>query len=402
MSGSYDVVVAGGGLAGSTAARLLAGAGVRVLVAERKNDPGDFNYCAEAVSARSIRPYFALRPEHIAGPIDGGILGGPEGEICRMHWPGVGHMLHRDRLMRACFEAAAAAGAETRLGAAITGVERDGGGQLCAVEVGEDRRERVECRALLCADGIASAVGRLAGVSSELDPAQILICAQYRLSGIETELGFPEFWIGDSHAPGGYAWVFPKGHDEANVGLAMVADRPSAAGMTATHWLKRFRRYRFEGQGKIESYITGGIPTVLAPRPTAAQGAVLAGDAARSADPLSAAGIAEAMASAAAAAEELLAALEEGDLSAARLSRADERYRAAQPRLAVMARIRRIFDRLDDRGKSALASACRSAFHERRIDDMDPLRMFAALLRASPRLVGYAHHLMPRFGRKES
>jgi flavin-dependent dehydrogenase len=126
----------------------------------------------------------------------------------------------------------------------------------------------------------------------------------------------------------------------------------------------------------------------------------LAGDAARSADPLSLAGIAEAMASASAAASVLAAALADGDLSAARLAAGDGQYRREHPRLLVMARIRRVFQRLDDRGKSALVKACRAAFHEARIDDMDPLKMFVALLRASPRLVGYAHHVFPRAGRQ--
>jgi digeranylgeranylglycerophospholipid reductase len=400
MSSSFDVVVAGGGLAGSTAARLLAERGLRVLMAERKEHPGDFNYCAEAVSARSIAPHVRLAAEHIAGTIDGGILAGPTDERCRLLWPGVGFMLHRDRLMSSCFEAALEAGVEGRLGAAVSGVERNTAGELVAVQIGEDRPERIACRALLCADGIASAVGRMAGVDSRLDPSQILICAQYRLSDVDVELGFPEFWIGDAHAPGGYAWVFPKGPREANVGLAMVATTASARSRTATQWLKRFRKTRFQDIGKIDSYITGGIPTLLEAGPTAAQGALLAGDAARSADPLSAAGIAEAMASAAAAAERLACALAEDDLSAERLTQADRLYRDEHPRLAVMARIRRVFQRLDDRGKAALVSACRAAFHERRIDDMDPLKMFVALLRASPGLVGYAHHLLPRVGRQ--
>jgi digeranylgeranylglycerophospholipid reductase len=402
MSAAFDVVVAGGGLAGSTAARLLAERGLSVLMVERKNAPGDFNYCAEAVSARSVAPFVRLSSDLVAAPIDGGILAGPGGERCRMHWPGVGFMLHRERLMASCFEAAIAAGATGRLGATVVAVERDAAGRLAAVRVGEAGAERIGCRALLCADGIASAVGRMAGVDSVLDPSQILICAQYRLSGVEVEPGFPEFWIGDVHAPGGYAWVFPKGPGEANVGLAMVATATSARSRTATQWLKQFRKKRFQSTGKIESYITGGIPMLLRPGPSAAQAVVLAGDAARSADPLSAAGIAEAMASAATAAAVLAAALADGDLSAARLATADRLYRQEHPRLAVMARIRRVFQRLDDRGKAALVMACRAAFHEARIDDMDPLKMFVALLRASPRLVGYAHHVLPRVGRQAS
>lgn len=390
----FDVVVAGGGLAGSTAAAVLARDGWRVLLAERKSDPGAFNYCAEAVSARAIAPFEVLDPDLIAAPIHGGTLVGPGQIRARLLWPSVGYVLHRDRLMRRLFERAGAAGAQTRLGHGVVEVERDRGGQLCAVWLDDGRRQRVRTRALLCADGIAGSVARQAGIDRRLAVREILSCAQYRLRDVTCELGYPEFWIGEVYAPGGYAWVFPRGEREANVGVGIVADRPTVAARNATQWLKQFRRERFAGSGRIESYITGGVPVLLRSAPTAAQGALCAGDAAGAADPLSAAGIAEAMQSARHAALVLGAALREGELSAARLQSADLAYRRAMPRLRSMAAIRRVFDRLDDRGKTALVRACRAAFHERNIEAMEPRTMFLQLLRAAPPLVGYARHLL--------
>jgi len=392
-----DVVVAGGGLAGSMAAATLAGAGLRVRLAERKEDPGAFNYCAEAVSHRSLRPLGVPYTDLVAAPIDGGILAGPEGDPVRLRWPGVGAILHRDRLMRRVFARAGEAGADTRLGTDVVGVERDAQGTLRGVRVRHARREETwSCRALVAADGPGASVGRLAGIDTRLDLAEFWVCAQYRMMGVEVEVGFPEFWIGDVHAPGGYAWVFPRGRDEANVGLAMVADRPSAAGRTATQWLKTFRRHRFGGAGSVANWITGGIPVLVHPPETAAQGVVSAGDAARTADPLSAAGIAEAMDSGRRAAQTVTEALRDDDLSAARLGAAAVDFRSAHPRQRVMARIRRVFDRLGDRDKARLVEGCRKAFHDQRIDDIDPLQMFVRLLRLSPTLLPHARHLLAK------
>lgn len=397
MSAAVDVVVVGGGLAGSIAARDLARRGHDVLLVERKEDPGAFNYCAEAVSARALAETYRVRQQEIAAPIDGGLLFGPAGEPCRLRWPGVGYILHRDRLMRDVFEEALEAGATGRLGCSLESIERDEAGRLYGVALRRSaRRERVRCRAVVGADGVASMAGRLAGIDTRLDPAQILICAQYRMTGVDVQPGYPEFWIGDVHAPGGYAWIFPRGEGEANVGLGIVATRPSAGAETATRWLKRFRRRRFKSTGKIVTYLTGGIPTLRRDAPTSAQGVVLVGDAARSADALSAAGIAEAMASAAAGARCLDQGLRQDCLDAPSLARADADYRATHRRLATMRRIRGVFDRLDDAGKEALVTACHDAFHDRRIDDMDPLEMFLSLLRASPRLLRYAGSLMAR------
>lgn len=392
-----DVVVAGGGLAGSMAAAALARAGLGVRLAERKDDPGAFNYCAEAVSHRSMRGFGVEWEDLIAAPIDGGLLGGPDGDPVRLRWPGVGAILHRDELMRRLFRRAAEAGADARLGTDVVGVERDAQGTLRAVVVRTaGREERWPCRAVVAADGPGAAVGRLAGIDTRLDLAEFWVCAQYRMRGVEVEVGFPEFWIGDRHAPGGYAWVFPRGPGEANVGLAMIADRASASGRSATQMLKSFRRMRFQGVGEIDTYITGGIPVLVRRPAIAAQGVVGAGDAARTADPLSAAGIAEAMDSGERAAQTVTDALVEGDLSAERLSRAAEAYRDAHPRQRVMGRIRRVFDRLSDRDKARLVEGCRKAFHDQRIDDIDPLQMFLRLLRLSPTLLPHARHLLAK------
>jgi digeranylgeranylglycerophospholipid reductase len=278
----------------------------------------------------------------------------------------------------------------------VCAVERDHRGVLRGVELRTPSGPvAVACDALLAADGVAAGVGRLAGIPTRLAVGELLSAAQVRLFGAEVEVGTLEFWIGDAFAPGGYAWVFPRGTGEANVGVAIVADRPSAAGETATHWLRVFRKQRFKGIGKADDYIVGGIPTLVRAAATAGQGVVLAGDAARVPDPLSAAGIAEGMHSGQIAAETLAEALSAGDLSAARLERAAQRYAAEHPVRGITARIRRIYDRLDDGQKGQLVRACRDAFDDRRIDRMDPLTVFVRLLRGSPGLVGYLRYLLP-------
>src|SRR6266550_2897544 len=68
-------------------------------------------------------------------------------------------------------------------------------------------------------------------------------CAQYVLQGIDFDPDAIYLQFGDRIAPGGYAWVFPKGVRVANVGLGLVALK--ADGRSASEYLDAWvaRRY---------------------------------------------------------------------------------------------------------------------------------------------------------------
>jgi digeranylgeranylglycerophospholipid reductase len=137
------------------------------------------------------------------------------------------------------------------------------------------------------------------------------------LSGIDVDPQCCYYYLGESLAPGGYAWVFPKGDRSANVGVGVQAD---AADSSALEYLLRF----IEGQpwlaeGSPVILITGNVPVGLAAGPIVSDGLMLVGDAARQADPLTGGGIANAMLAGRLAGEVAAEAVEEGDVSASTL-----------------------------------------------------------------------------------
>ena len=94
-----------------------------------------------------------------------------------------------------------------------------------------------QCKILIAADGPEGHVARWAGLRPAAKPKEMESGVQYEMCNVEFERpGVIEFYLG-SCAPGGYVWIFPKGDDIANVGLAIL---PHKAEKTAKEYLDDF------------------------------------------------------------------------------------------------------------------------------------------------------------------
>src|SRR5207244_10961067 len=123
--------------------------------------------------------------------------------------------------------------------------------------------------------------------------------------------------FGDAVAPGGYAWILPKGVGIANVGLGLVplqSDGPNAR-QYLDAWVGR--RYP---HGARTGYTVGGVIVHTTVPQTYADGVLLAGDAAHMINPLSGGGIVNAMKAGRLAGCTAAAAIRAGDTSARRLA----------------------------------------------------------------------------------
>src|SRR5262249_5549784 len=145
-------------------------------------------------------------------------------------------------------------------------------------------------RLVVAADGVESQVARWAGLKTVPPLEDYYVGIQFLLGGIGGQFDpyVCEYHVGRSLAPGGYAWVFPKGDDRANVGLVLSANR--AADTSAQAYLERFIQKRFR-DSSVLSVVVGGIPATGALKRMVADGLVAVGDAAHQADPLTAGGI---------------------------------------------------------------------------------------------------------------
>lgn len=224
-----DLVVVGAGPGGSMAAKTAADSGLDVVLLEKRQEIGDPVRCAEGVGKRVLTEMVRPDPSWIAAEVKGARIYAPDGTSIVMSedkaGAEVGYVLERKIFDRALAMDAARAGAKVLVKTRALGLLRRDGLPcgVSAMLIGEPMR--IEAPLIIGADGIESKVGRWAGIDTALKPKDIEVCAQFLVQdqGIDDE--YCEFFLGNSIAPGGYVWAFPKGRNLANVGLGVQGSR---------------------------------------------------------------------------------------------------------------------------------------------------------------------------------
>ena len=170
---------------------------------------------------------------------------------------------------------------------------------------------------MIAADGPESRVGRWAGLKTTLKPKNMESCAQFEMAGVEMEdSNSIEFYFG-SVAPGGYAWIFPKGDDIANVGLGIITTQTDKTAYE--HLLKFVNNCPSTQNAQPVELNIGGDPVGGMLKKLVTDNLVLVGDAASQVSPLTGGGIISAMKAGVFAGEVSAAAIREGNYSQKRL-----------------------------------------------------------------------------------
>jgi len=320
MTRDLDVLVVGAGPAGAVAAweAKRAAPELDVLLIERDRAVGAPVRCAEGVGDAGLREFAA--PEGaswVARKITRVIFLAPDDTEVKVAQREVGWILDRTRFDAYLAAQAVAAGADLRVGIEATGMQRCPDGRWHVRLRGAGSEETVRARVVIGADGVEAMVGRWAGLDTRVPARDMESCAQYVLQGIDVDPDAIYIQWGERVAPGGYAWVFPKGDGTANVGLGLVALRSD--GRNARAYLDEWVARRYP-RGARTGYTVGGVIVHTTVQKTYADGVLLAGDTAHMINPLSGGGIVNAMKAGRLAGGTAAAAIREGDTSAHRLS----------------------------------------------------------------------------------
>jgi digeranylgeranylglycerophospholipid reductase len=344
----YDVVVIGAGPAGSITARTLAERGACVLLVEKRPEIGVPVRCGEATGIAGLEQLGArLGKGTVRNRVRGAVIYSPSRyRVEFISEEPIGYILDRRLFDKALAHQAADAGAEVMAGTAATGITRKEG-RVAGVELRKDGEgETVRCSCVVGADGVESLVGRWAGLSTRSPVRELTSCAEYELVGVELErTDVMEFYFGSRVAPGGYAWVFPKGDGVANVGIGV-----RGANSSAIHRLREFIKNMDNlSSGTPTRLVAGGVPVGGPLERTVAQGVLLVGDAARQIDPLTGGGIYNAMHCGAIAGEVLARAVEAEDFSQGFLMEYEDRWRKELGSvLDTCLRLKKILDAMSD------------------------------------------------------
>ncbi|MDQ6827252.1 MAG: NAD(P)/FAD-dependent oxidoreductase [Gemmatimonadota bacterium] len=315
-----DVLVVGGGPGGLVAAREAAAvnSSLEVLLIERDRAIGAPVRCGEGVGSAGIGEFIdPSNASWVARRITRVIFWAPDGTEVRVAEGDVGFVLDRTRFETALAAQAGAAGAEIVVGTEATALRRDGDRWIVATR-GPRGDVDVSARVVIAADGVEGMVGRWAGLDTRVPSRDMESCAQYLVSGIDFDPDAIYLHFGDTIAPGGYAWLFPKGVGVANVGLGIVALKGDKR--PARTYLDDYLGAQFPTATKT-GYTVGGVIVHTTIKRTVTDGLLVCGDAAHMVNPLSGGGIVNAMKAGRLAARTAVEAIAANDTSAARLQR---------------------------------------------------------------------------------
>ena len=326
------MLVVGAGPAGLYTALRATEAGLAVLVLEEHSEIGVPTHCTGIVSGEISQLYKVPR-EIVLNRPSSCVVVSPGGRVARLDDPGEDIAV----LDRAAFDRSLAAsvvemGGIVRTNCRVDRVRRSDR----FTEVETNHGERLRARALVLACGVTF---RFHSLMRTRLPSAILHTAQMEVSA--TPADALEVHVGRNVAPEGFAWVVPfrrAGAPYLKAGVVMRGD--------ASAYLQTFIA-RPAIASRLRDSPSEPIRRLLPLSPVArsyGDRIVAVGDAAGLTKPVSGGGIFYSLLSAQFAAETLIDALADDDLSAARLSQYERRWR---DRLVTEIRISRWFrDRL--------------------------------------------------------
>ncbi len=284
----YDVIVVGAGPGGANTAYHAAKNGAKVLIIDKKSEIGVPVRCAEAIVSTLLDEY-NIKPDRkwITNNISKFKAYSSKGREFVLKTKTKGYILDRVNFEKMLVTRAEAQGAKVLLQSTVTGLSKKG---LVVQKANSKKRSFFSGRIIIGADGVESRVGRWAGIDTALELEDIGVCAQYQLQNLDLDTDSVELYWGEKYAPGGYAWVFPKNDNLANVGVII----PGHFKFTAIDVLDKFVKLRAP-KGKIIKSIKGCVAESFPPDQLVKGNVMLVGDAARVSIPVTGGGIGNTM-----------------------------------------------------------------------------------------------------------
>lgn len=307
----FDVVVIGAGPAGAVAARDIARAGFSVALFEKRQEIGTPVRCGEGVSAKWLHKHTTVQARWISSEIRGAWFRSPDMNKAEMLYKEPEYIIDRRLFDHDLACEAAQAGVRVMTKATVFAIERQNDGFMC--HINGLKTFDVYATLLVVADGVESKCAPMLGVSTTLSPKDLGVCFQYTVENIDIEPDHIEVIGGREYAPGGYAWIFPKGKRSANIGMGMAA-ADSTKEKNARYYVERLLETRFPSASIVRA-VAGAVPLSVPLKDMYGDGFLIVGDAARLSNPLTGAGIGNALESGALAASTAVSALKKGDVS---------------------------------------------------------------------------------------
>ncbi len=380
------MLVIGGGPAGAMAAKGAAEKGHSVLLVEKRPAIGAPVRCAEGIGKELLHQFLKPDDAWIASEIDKAQIVAPDGFVMNLRSENagseVGYVLDRKIFDRELVWQAANAGADIMVKTrAVNPILEEG--RIAGATI-EHNGARIDINAgiVVAADGVEAKFARWCGVDTTVPLREMETCVQYVMTDIDIDPHTTVFFTGNSVAPAGYVWIFPKGERTANVGIGIGGDK-SGDKTRAKDYLDRFVTSHFPS-GKPIELIAGGVSICRPLASTVADGLLIVGDAARVSDPLTGGGIYNALYTGSLAGEIGTTALSNGNVSAEALKIYDTTWRSSMMGLAIERnyQIKELFVKLTDEDLNAIIHSVA----DMNMSEFNTLNLIKNIAKANPKL----------------
>ncbi len=334
---SYDVIVVGAGPGGAVAAKTAAEKGLKTLLIERGEYPGQKSVGGEFLPISIFEEFPWMREGPVQRRVNRWVFFLPSGdeatEIRYSRRQEYGYTVHRPEWDRWVGGFAEGAGSDLKTSTLVEGLIIDDAG--CARGVLTDKGERLHSKLIIGADGVNSITARSFGLRKSWSTKSTALCAKftYALPPGEIDERFSdengaeiEILFGEEICPRGFAWIFPSERDFCiGVGSGLNAMKRNI--FSHLQNVTAFPRVKKKIKGaKLLQYSAHLVPIYGPAEQTYEGGLLLVGDAAGFVCPFDGAGYEAAAVSGRMAGEVAAEALSLGDISAKTLRRYEERW----------------------------------------------------------------------------
>ena len=300
-----QIIVVGGGPAGSSAAYFLARMGIDVLLLDKARFPRD-KTCSEYLSPQASKILEQMGvlekvEQSGAAQLAGMRVHAPDGSTIHGEFVGShGFRGHRDRglaVRRTILDAillkqARLAGVRVQERRRVVDVAKDSTGRVTGVITStEGRTQEIHSMMVVGADGLRSVVGRRLGLIRRAGwPRRIALVAHFR--GVAGVPDFGEMYVDRE----GYCGIAPVGDGLTNVAVVVPVSKATEVAVDRTEFLESWIAERPQIASMFEHATRVGPVRATGPFATSARrgwarGAALVGDAADFFDPFTGEGI---------------------------------------------------------------------------------------------------------------
>ncbi len=248
----YDVVIAGGSVAGLLCAREIARQDHKVLVIEEDYEIGTPEHCGGLVSVPAMYELGIIPMRStLDNKVKSALIVSPSGKSFTLDArPQQVIVLDRREFDKQIAHQAEVNGAEIRVRSSLREVTKDG----VRTSDGE-----IKCKIVVDARGVSSLIRK--------DRTGILQSAQYEVYADWVDKERVEVYLDQEKYPGFFAWIIPTRRDEAKVGVAGMGINAAAV---LDEFIKRKGKYSTVRKifapiwikGPIKKFVTRNIVTI--------------------------------------------------------------------------------------------------------------------------------------------